>query len=78
MVCYVAFVAEWNVKASISEAPPFCSEFTQASPQIRIIGEAKYGSIGFAITTCDGAGSTLTKPDLINHRPSSSSPLRGR
>ena len=30
------------------------------------------------IARCDGAGFRLAQPDLVHHRPSSSSPLRGR
>jgi hypothetical protein len=70
--------AQKYVEPPIPEAPTFSGELLKSLQQHRIVGALKHTAKRLAIARCDGTGFALAQPDLVHHRPSSSSPLRRR
>jgi hypothetical protein len=73
-----AVTTQEHVQSPVAEASALGRKLLQTLLQNVIIREFKHAAERLRIAGCDGAGSPLAKPDLVYHRPSSSSPLRGR
>jgi len=72
------FTTQQDIEPPVAEASPLGGELAKTLQQPRVIADAKETSIRLSVASRDGTGLALAQPDRFNHRPSSSSPLRGR